>query len=73
MESSLWNLRCGIFVVECLVVDSFFGIFCSGIFYGGIFVVESSLWNLSCGTFVVGSSFLNSWCADLSCLLVFEY
>ena len=43
VESLLWNLCCGIFVVEYVCVCC------------GICVVESLLGNLCCGVFVVGS------------------
>ena len=71
MESLLWELRSGIFVVGicCLCC----GIFCCGIFVvdasllnrcGGVFdvVVEYVLLNLSCGIF---------WCGNVvvECLL----
>ena len=44
----LWNLFCGVIVVDYLMWDM-----CCGIFVVESFVVEYVLWNLCCGVIVV--------------------
>ena len=65
----LWNLCCGISVVESLLWNLCLWILCCGISFGvfvrGLFVVKSLLWNLClwdlcCGSAVAESLFVES-------------